>query len=70
MLLIAKVLAHLPDQRGLEHALGQLAQQPTGAHQLDVLLLRLLQKLLSKLLLIKDICSHRPDHPLPIGRID
>jgi hypothetical protein len=28
MLLITQVLAHLRVQRGLEHVLGQLAQQP------------------------------------------
>ena len=62
MLLIAEVLAHLLVKRGLEHALGQLAQQPARADQLDVLLLRLLQQLLSKLLLINDIYGHGLDH--------
>ena len=33
-------------------------------------ILRLLQQLLSKLLPINDIYSHRPDHLLLIGRID
>ena len=70
MLLIAKVLSHLGVQRGLQHALSQLAQQPARTDQLDVLLLSLLQQLLSKLLLINDICSHRPDHLDAIGRID
>ncbi len=40
------------------------------ADQLDVLLLGLLQELLSQLLLINDICRHKPDHLVLIGRID
>ncbi len=70
MLLIPKVLGHLGVQRRLEHVLGQLVEQPTRTDQLDVLLLSLRQQLLSKLLLINDICSHRPDHLDAIGRID
>jgi hypothetical protein len=62
VLLIAEVLAHLRVQRGLEHVLGQLAQQPARADQLDVLLLRLLHQLLSKLSLINRTYGHRLDH--------
>jgi hypothetical protein len=69
MLLIPKVLGH-GVQGSLEHVLGQLVQQPARTDQLDVLLLGLLQELLSKLLLINDICSHRPDHRLLIGWVD
>jgi hypothetical protein len=64
------MLGHLGVQRCLEHALGQLVEQSARTDQLDVLLLGLLQELLSKLLLINDICSHRPDHRLLIGWID
>jgi hypothetical protein len=69
MLLIPKVLGH-GVQGSLEHVLGQLVQQPARTDQLDVLLLGLLQELLSKLLLINDICSHRSDHRLLIGWVD
>jgi hypothetical protein len=70
MLLIPQMLGHLGVQRRLEYVLGQLVEQSARTDQLDVLLLRLLQELLSKLLLINDICSHRPDHLDAIGRID
>jgi len=63
------VLAHLRIQRGLEHVLGQLAQQPVRTNQLDVLLLRLREQLLSKLLLIDGIYGHGPDHLGPTGRL-
>jgi hypothetical protein len=69
VLLIAEVLAHLRVQRGLEHVLGQLAQQPARADQLDVLLLRLLHQLLSKLSLINRIYAHGLDHLAQIGRL-
>jgi hypothetical protein len=69
VLLVAEVLAHLGVQRRLEHALGQLAQQPARADQLDVLLSRLLQQLLSKLSLINRIHVHRLDHLVLIGQI-
>jgi hypothetical protein len=70
MLLIPQMLGHLSVQRRLEHVLGQLVEQSARTDQLDVLLLGLLQQLLSKLLLINDIRSHRPDHLDAIGRID
>jgi hypothetical protein len=64
------MLGHLGVQRSLKHVLGQLVEQPTRTNQLNVLLLGLPQELLSKLLLINHICSHRPDHHDVIGRID
>ena len=70
MLLIPQMLGHLGVQRRLEHVLGQLVEQSARTDQLDVLLLGLPQELLSKLLLINDICSHKPDHLDAIGRID
>ncbi|HEY2142001.1 MAG TPA: hypothetical protein VGG98_08075 [Solirubrobacteraceae bacterium] len=58
----------IPENDYLLSVRDQLRQARSG--QLDVLLLGLLQKLLSQLLLINDICSHRPDHLVLIGRID
>jgi hypothetical protein len=52
VLVIAEMVAHLRLERGLEHLLGQLVQQPAGADKLDPLLPRLRQELLGKLLLI------------------
>ena len=52
MLVVAEMVAHLRLERGLEHLLGQLVQQPAGADKLDPLLPRLRQELLGKLLLI------------------
>ena len=51
MLVIAQVLGHLRGQRGLEHVLGQLVEQPVRANQFDSLFLRLRlrQQLLSEL---------------------
>jgi hypothetical protein len=53
VLVIAQVLGHLRGQRGLEHVLGQLVEQPVRADQFDSLFLRLRQQLLSELPLIQ-----------------
>jgi hypothetical protein len=52
VLVIAQVLGHLRVQRGLQHILGQLVEQPVRADQLNALFLRLSQQLLSQLPLI------------------
>jgi len=53
VLVIAQVLGHLRIQRGLEHVLGQLVEQPIRANQFDSLFLRLRQQLLGKLPVIQ-----------------
>jgi Domain of unknown function (DUF222) len=52
VLVIAHMLGHLRVQRGLQHILRELVEQPVGADQLDALFLRLRQQLLSQLPLI------------------
>jgi hypothetical protein len=51
VLVIAQVLGHLRGQRGLEHVLGQLVEQPVRGNRFDSLFLRLRlrQQLLSEL---------------------
>jgi hypothetical protein len=50
VLVIAQVLGHLRGQRGLEHVLGQLVEQPVRANRFDSLFLRLRLRLRQELL--------------------
>jgi hypothetical protein len=48
MLLIAQMLTHLSLERGLQHSLGEPAEQPVGADQLHALLPGLRYELLGE----------------------
>jgi hypothetical protein len=61
VLVVTEMPGHLLLERGLQHPLGQLVQQPLRADQLDSLFLGLRQKLLGQLLLVDLLvrCCHR-----------
>ena len=66
-----EVLGQPRIERGLEHAPGELVEQPARAHQAHTLFFRLCEQALRELFLIDDLSRHGINHRLVhhLGRV-